>query len=337
MTLKNGCLTSSPRTSSLNNLCVFLCSPEGKGNSLSAEIALRLQEQASYGKLNSEDISLLTRMKAYVPYDYASFIHMLRNIKFLCNFIGGDNCMSSIAWSITLTHALRNECLYREEFLKNKHFYVSLLDDYHRRFQTFIQSCAFDEVDQLRHSQLKFEKLCDSIELFEYMVRTPSWLLKRSRPEQSPQTTPTYTLTSSETKRPRSNTTLRSSSGEKVVNLHIDPQMQPPRTIRFGALFNPENRDGTKTTNQPDGQFKCNNYHHRGFCWSTCRYKHSHDKTLTSSELTVGRKYLADLLGKYNAGNNTKNPTVPNGTPPKPKKPTGSPKQPSGESPKGPN
>ena len=32
--LKNGCLTSSPRPSSLNNLCIFLCPPEGEGQSL---------------------------------------------------------------------------------------------------------------------------------------------------------------------------------------------------------------------------------------------------------------------------------------------------------------
>ena len=118
--LKNGCLASSPRTSSLNSLCVFLCSPEDDGHSLFAEMALRIQEQATYGKLTNDDMTLLTGMKEYVPYDYASFVHMLKNIKFLCQFIGGDHCMLAVAWNIALRHATQNECLYREEFVKHK-------------------------------------------------------------------------------------------------------------------------------------------------------------------------------------------------------------------------
>ena len=177
--LKNGCLTSSPRPSSLNNLCIFLCPPEREGQSLSVEMSLRIQEQASYGKLTNDDLALLTGMEEFIPYDYASFIHMLRNMKFLCEFIGGEQYMAAVAWNVALQHGLRNECPYREEFVKHKHFYVSILDDYHRRFQTFVQSCAFGDADKLRKSQLQFEKICETIELFEYIVRTPSWLLKR--------------------------------------------------------------------------------------------------------------------------------------------------------------
>ena len=218
--------------------------------------------------------------------------------------------------------------------MKHKHFYVSLLDDYHRRFQTFVQSCAFGEADKLRRNQLHFEKICDSIELFEYTVRTPSWLSKRNRPN------PTQTQSSNPqggengNKRIRPNP-IRSSSGDKVVNPNIDQQKRPPRNIRFGDVFNPSNREGIQETNHPDGQNKCNNYHHRGFRWSTCRYRNSHDKVLTPSELTSGRKYLSDLLGKYNAAHNTKNPSIPHGNPPTP--PTQStPKKENGESKKGP-
>ena len=87
--LKNGCLASSPRPSSLNNLCVCLCSPEGDGHSLSAEMSLRIQEQATHGKLTNEDAALLTGMKEFIHYDYASFLHMLKNMNLLCQFIGG--------------------------------------------------------------------------------------------------------------------------------------------------------------------------------------------------------------------------------------------------------
>lgn len=279
-------------------------------------MALRLQEHASYGKLNNEDIALLTGMKEFVPYDFAAFSHMLRNIKFLCQFIDGKSCLAAMTWGIALEHATLNECLYREEFLKNKHFYVSILDDYHRRFQTFVQSCAFGSVDKLRTSQLQFDKICESVELFEYVVRTPSWLLKRTRPASNPQSAPSTTACDISHKRQRT-TNQRSTTSEKVINTHLDEQMRPPRSIKFGTIFNPTNRDGIKPTPHPDGSNKCNNFHHRGFCWSNCRYKHSHEKILTESEINSGRKYLNDLIGKLNATNNTSNPKIPSGLPPK--------------------
>ena len=96
--------------------------------------------------------------------------------------------MSALAWSIAVTHAERHENLYREEFFKHKYFYASLLDDYHRRFQSFVQSCAFGQVDKLKITQLHFEKLTEAIELFEYNVRIPTWLQKRrnDKPPASP-------------------------------------------------------------------------------------------------------------------------------------------------------
>ena len=56
---------------------------------------------------------------------------------------------------------------------KKKCFYASILYDLHRRFQTFVQSCALGDADKLRRSQLYFEKICEAVELFEYNVRAP--------------------------------------------------------------------------------------------------------------------------------------------------------------------
>ena len=173
--------------------------------------------------------------------------------------------MSTVAWNIALQHATQNEYLYREEFVKNKPFYVSVLDDYHRRFQMFVQSFAFGNSDKLRRSQLHFETLCNEIELFEYSVRTPSWILKRNKPEPT-QSALTYRQSNDPSnKRSRPNN-IRSTSGEKVVNNNIDPQMRPPASIRFGAIFNPTNREKIPSVPHPDGIEKCNNFHHRGFC-----------------------------------------------------------------------
>ena len=199
--------------------------------------------------------------------------------------------------------------------MKHKHFYVSLLDDYHRRFQTFVQSCAFGESNKLHRNQLHFEKICEAIELFEYLVRIPTWLSKRNR--QEPSTIPSFNPQSGDSgnKRTRTNN-HRSTPGGKVLNHNVDSQIQPPRNIRFGDIFNPTNRLGVQKTKHPDGQHKCNNYHYCGFCWSTCHYQNSHDKVLTPAELTSVKKHLSDLLGKFNAANNTKTPTVLNGNPP---------------------
>ena len=64
--IKNGALVSFPSPSSLAGLCVFFCHPTGI-EEISAEDILRIQEQASHGKLQRDDIELVTKCKPFTP------------------------------------------------------------------------------------------------------------------------------------------------------------------------------------------------------------------------------------------------------------------------------
>ena len=132
-TIKNGALISFPSPSTLAGLCVFFCHPSGI-EEISAEEILRIQEQASHGKLQRDDIELLTKCKPFTPYNFSSFQHMLKNITFIYEYLGGPHCLSAIAWRSALQHATINALAYREEQQKDKLFYCSILDDYHCRF-----------------------------------------------------------------------------------------------------------------------------------------------------------------------------------------------------------
>ena len=105
-------------------------------------------------------------------------------------------------------------------------------------------------------------------------------------------------------------------SNDRIVNQNLDDQMRIPRNLKFCDIFKLINTGNHPPLKHSDGTARCHNYHHRGFCWPTCNYNESHSRHLTDKEKPDGRKYIQNLLGKYNAVKNKKDPILPNGTPP---------------------
>ena len=71
--------------------------PHADKNAISAETALRLQEQKLMVKLAIEDIALLTKMYIYLSYEFHTFLQILQAMHFLCCFLGGASCASAVA------------------------------------------------------------------------------------------------------------------------------------------------------------------------------------------------------------------------------------------------
>ena len=308
--IKNGALITFPSASSLAGLCVFFCHPHALGQEFSAEEILRITEQANYGKHQRDGIELMTKSKPFIPYDFSSFLHMLKNITFICEYLGGPHCMTATAWRTAVQHASTNKLTYREEQQKDKLFYASVLDDYNRRFQTFLRSCAFAKADKLRRNQLDFETICTTIETFGYQTRQPIWMKKRDAENNH-----SFNPSRDNNKRQRQ-AGLRPDNRNKVINDDIDDKMHLPNNTKFGDVFKPENRNLTPSLPHADGSIRCLNYHHRGFCWSNCNFINSHNKKLTSKEIEDGRKYLQNLLNTFNTSKNSAKPVAPRGMPP---------------------
>ena len=120
-------------------------------------------------------------MKPFAPFDFPSYLHMLKGMEFLCMFLGGEYCYSSQAWRMARSHAERNEFLYVDKSQENAMVYASLWNDFHRRHMAFLHSLGDKAVDVMATDQMDFSKVTDKMECFEYVVNRPAWLPKRDQ------------------------------------------------------------------------------------------------------------------------------------------------------------
>ena len=92
--------------------------------------------------------------------------------------------------------------------------------------------------------------------------------------------------------------------------------MQVPKPATYHDVFVPDFTRGLKVRNHHDGTGKCNNFHHRGRCYTNCNRIGSHNKTLIKAAITEGREYKLKSFGRWTAKQGKSNPTVPLGLPP---------------------
>ena len=128
------------------------------------------------------------------------------------------------------------------------------------------------------------------------IVHRPIWIKKREQVDTRQQPN-----TDRENKRQRYSRGRQ--NGDRIVNDDLDDQMRLPNNLKFGDVFKQANTGNAPRLNHTDVSQRCHNFHHRGFCWTTCSRKHSHQKKLTKKEKVDGRRYLQDILGRYNAEN----------------------------------
>ena len=201
----------------------------------------------------------MTKCKPFTPYNFSSFQHMLKNITFICEYLGGPHCLSATAWRSALQHATMNELAYCEEQQKEKLFYCSILNDYHRRFQTFLRSCAFAKAEKIKKHLLTFSDVHRTIDTFNYIVHHPIWIKKREQVDTRQQPN-----TDRDNKRQRYSQGRQ--NGDRIVNNDLDDQMRLPTNLKFGDVFKQANTGNAPKLNHADGSQRCHNFHHRGFC-----------------------------------------------------------------------
>ena len=267
--IHQGNIASSPRATDINNCTVFFIHPGNKKQSLSARDSLLYQMKAEYGKLDQADVEALISMKPFAPFDFASYLHMLKGMEFLCTFLGGEFCYSAQAWRMAKEHAEMNEFIYADKKEENAMLFASLLNDFHRRHMTFIHSPGDKQVTSMAIEQMDFSKITNKIDCFEHVVNRPSWIPKRDPKDRHKQE-------NDNNKRQKPNNGFKARV-ETINNAKQDPALKLPTGMKFGDVF--RDRDGVEAVDHPDGTKKCNNWHYRGWCIKDCRYGASSQMT----------------------------------------------------------
>ena len=250
----------------------------------------------------------MIKSKIFSPNEFSTFLHQLRNIRFLCEYLGGHDCLAAVTVDEAVQHAKKFESLYIESARDSIMFYTSLMNDYHFRLQSFIHSCGFRHLEDLDRKQLDFRPIHDRIELREYNARAPRWYKRKDdapTPDRARQ---------ERNKRPRYGQPPDDSN--KVINPDQDSAMRIPFPARFRDMFHPSVRSKFNPINHADGTVKYNNFHHRGYCYSTCSLKSSHSKSIPKPEKPKHHRYVANL-SEYNKNVHKPFPTIPHtGLPP---------------------
>ena len=282
-------IASSPRASDINNCTVFLIHPGNKKQSLTARDSLLYQMKAEYGNLEQADVEALISMKPFAPFDFSSYLHMLKGMEFLCTFLGGEHCYSAQGWRMAREHAEMNEFLYEDRKEENAMLFASLLNDFHRRHMTFIHSLEDKQVSSMAVEQMDFSRVTKKLDSFEYVVNRPSWIPKRDPKDRQKQD-------NDKNKRQKPNNGFRAKA-ESINNPKQDPDLKLPAGMKFGDVF--KDKYGIEPVEHPDGTKKCNNWHYRGWCIKDCKFGDSHNKELTEDEKKKCKEYVTKLVERY--------------------------------------
>ena len=181
-------------------------------------------------------------------------------MEFVCEFLGGPQCYSAFAWNHAREHAELNEHLYIDKANKKTMFFASVVNDYHRRHQTFMHSLSFKNIDEMAKEQMDFQHLTKRVENFEYVVHKPSFLPKKRPQDNNKQD---YSIIK---KRKLNNFTRKTNQNQQkfidsINNEKHRPDLKLPENIKFRSDFYRKNRDDIDPVPHPYGSIKCNNWH----------------------------------------------------------------------------
>ena len=81
---------------------------------------------------------------------------------------------------------------------------------------------------------------------------------------------------------------IQKDRGNRIENTKIFQELKVPAPLTYEKVFHPHIRYKVETADHQDGTAKCNNYHHRGWCWDKgCKYSGSHGKSLCEAEVVL--------------------------------------------------
>jgi len=311
--IKQGTLASQPSHTDINGLSPFCTPNENKDDKMDHSTLLYMSEQLELGKVCAADVKQITKLSITFPTEFSTYVHYLKNYQLLLELLTGAGSILSLSVQTMVEHALDNERTYRDHG-EEWTFFPSILDHVHRRTQMFIHSAGEGMVSKLRTKQIDFTFLMENIEGYTYHYHTPKWLKsrKRSIDEQGSSGSGSAPKSlHSEDKRspnPPGNKNKREDKrGEKIINRNVNEKLKVPSEFKYGDIFRPEQRRGLTAENHDDGTIKCNNWHHRGFCYGKCKLRASHEKKLSESEITCMQKYKDTLIEKWKSAQGENN------------------------------
>jgi len=299
--IKQGTIASQPSYTDINGISPFCTPNENKDDKMDHATMLYMSEQLELGKVCAADVKMITKLSITFPKEFNDFVHFLKNFCLLLQLLTGQNSILSEALQSMVDHAIENERTYKDHAEDDWTFYPGVLDHVHKRTQMFIHSAGEGDFNKLKTKQLDFTFLMESIEGYNYVHHTPKWLRtrKRSLDEQSRSNSGGGGNHNSPNRQENDKNKKDNKRGEKLINQHVDAKMKIPQEFKYGDVFRPEQRKGLTPENHDDGSIKCNNWHHRGFCFSKCKLRSSHEKILSEGEKERMRKYSQTLIEKW--------------------------------------
>jgi len=304
--IRQGILASQPAHTDINGLSPFCTPNENKEDKLDHATMLFMSEQMELGKVSSTDLKQITKLSITFPTDFSAYVHYVKNFHLLLELLAGPESIIAKAVKTMLVHAIDNERSYRDQAEDEWTFFPSMLDHIHRRTQMFIHSAGEGKVSLLRTKQIDFSPLMEDIEGHNYHHNTPKWLKTKKRPwkDSTPvgnagkSNSPGGSGNGNDNSPSNNDTKKKDKRGEKVTNNNMVECLKVPSHLKYGDIFHPEMRKGVEVVNHADGTERCNNWHHRGFCYSKCRFRNSHSKTLSADEIDKCKAFLQALLDK---------------------------------------
>ena len=309
--LKNGIIASHPTPKDINGLSPFFLPDQAEDERLGQDLALRLTEQLSLGKINESDLRAITKCRYHFPKNVGEYIHYVRNFHHMLVLLSGPESFISSSIGLVVDHVRENEKAYKDLERVHWFFYASVLFFLHKRCQMYIHSASLGKISQLKKKKLEFDLLLESIEDGDYQPTLPNWLKNKKRDLDREQNSNGH----------HNNRQGGGGGGAPAKRQRIESIDNPnqvtclkiPPDTPYRFLFHPNNRRNIEAPTHRDGTVMCNNWIHRGWCSPTCDKKASHGKTLSEEEIQLRKSYLEKLVTKFkefrNRRNNRNNPT----------------------------
>ena len=306
--IKNGIIASHPSVSDINGISPFFLPDQSEDDRIGYELALRLEEQMSHGKISDADLKIITKCKIQFPNNFGEYIHYIKNFHRLILILSGEKSLLTQSMMTVLNHAIENERDYKDLEKDYWHFYASILEFIHKRCQHYIHSAGLGVVSKLKRHKLNFSEFLENIEDGDYIPSIPKWLKTKKRASSQTNTPGTSSGARSNNNQKQntsgsennsSNRPRKKAKGPTIDNPNLVPELKIPADLPYRQVFHPSNRRGIEEVNHSDGTIKCNNWWFRGWCTENCTLKESHSKTLSNEEVKKCKEYLQKLITRH--------------------------------------
>ena len=293
--IKNGLFLSQPTESHINNFGPAFTPPSSPLSSSKSFINnLRIEEQASHGRISLEDIDQMTTQTVSFPKSYSTLKHTVKNFMTLCGILFRFDSIITTSLAQILNHLDRYEHKYQQCFLHQWFFGGAFIDRIHVRVQLFLQSCGNGNPQDIDIDALDFTDMLTKIQFGEYTATTPAWLDAPDTGKRESGSEP-----SGGGKRARIDT----DNQEKDILQSWERGARLQSTESFQKVFHIKNKLGLQPPMASDGLPLCHRYFATGQCLKNCKRSHA---PLTEDSRKAWKNFIDHCrknYAKFTSGN----------------------------------